>query len=342
MTTLYISDTDGTLFNYAGKLKSRAAIMLARLKNKGVLIETLNCENKAAAALELKRLYGANRLVCFGNGADDIPMFKIADECYAVANACEDLKAAATGIIPSNEEMGVLTFIEQRECERFYYIKPELRVKPDADRFAAAVKTTVKNGGIGELNEKAIHAALKAYFSSEFDREAKIGGFYADAAGENGVIEIQTSNWDRLNKKLGVFLDVCHVTAVYPFERRVHTAKSVRNNRNFTEFMRELYRIRGFLTDKNLTVCIAALEIKKDGKVKTPLSLTEEIYLCGKDDYRVFLPENLPPVFTRQEFIKFSGHCDGSILLEILEYMSVVRKAGKHGRGFLYETTGEN
>jgi len=62
---------------------------------------------KAEAALQLKSLFGCDRLVCFGDGKNDIPMFEIADECYAVENADPALKAVATGVIGSNMDDGV-------------------------------------------------------------------------------------------------------------------------------------------------------------------------------------------------------------------------------------------
>ena len=38
-------------------------------------------------------------------------MFEISDDCYAVPNAMEELKAVATGIIESNEEDGVARWL---------------------------------------------------------------------------------------------------------------------------------------------------------------------------------------------------------------------------------------
>lgn len=38
---------------------------------------------------------------------NDIPMFELPDECYAVENGVEKLKKAATGVIPCNERDGV-------------------------------------------------------------------------------------------------------------------------------------------------------------------------------------------------------------------------------------------
>ena len=68
--------------------------------------------NKATAALELKKMLGADRLVVFGDGANDIPMFEVADESYAVANAIDELKAIATGIIGTNDNDSVVKFLQ--------------------------------------------------------------------------------------------------------------------------------------------------------------------------------------------------------------------------------------
>lgn len=67
--------------------------------------------SKAAAVAELKRILGCDRLICFGDGVNDIPMFELADECYAVGNAHEDLKRIATGVIGTNEDDGVARWL---------------------------------------------------------------------------------------------------------------------------------------------------------------------------------------------------------------------------------------
>jgi len=67
--------------------------------------------SKARAVQELKRILGCDRLVCFGDDVNDISMFGIADECYAVGNAHESLKRIATGVIGSNEEDGVAKWL---------------------------------------------------------------------------------------------------------------------------------------------------------------------------------------------------------------------------------------
>ena len=66
---------------------------------------------KASAILALKEILGCDKIVCFGDGKNDIPMFRIADECYAVANAEPEVKAIATAVIESNEADGVAKWL---------------------------------------------------------------------------------------------------------------------------------------------------------------------------------------------------------------------------------------
>ncbi len=69
---------------------------------------------KANAILKLKERLGCSRVVCFGDAVNDIPMFRMADECYAVANAVDALKEIATGVIGGNDEDGVARFLQAR------------------------------------------------------------------------------------------------------------------------------------------------------------------------------------------------------------------------------------
>lgn len=67
--------------------------------------------SKAAAVLWLKEYLGCDRIISFGDGVNDLPMFRVSDECYAVENAVDELKQLATGIIGSNEEDGVAKWL---------------------------------------------------------------------------------------------------------------------------------------------------------------------------------------------------------------------------------------
>ena len=67
--------------------------------------------SKANAIRKLKEMWHCSRVISFGDAVNDIPMFEISDECYAVENAADDLKAIATGVIGNNEEDGVAKWL---------------------------------------------------------------------------------------------------------------------------------------------------------------------------------------------------------------------------------------
>ena len=62
---------------------------------------------KAHAAAKVQNLTGADSLVCFGDSQNDLSIFSVADEAYAVANSDPTLKSKATGIIGSNSDEAV-------------------------------------------------------------------------------------------------------------------------------------------------------------------------------------------------------------------------------------------
>lgn len=66
---------------------------------------------KGNAILRLKQSLHCDRVVCFGDGLNDLPMFAISDECYAVENAADEVKRAATQVIPANTDDGVVRFL---------------------------------------------------------------------------------------------------------------------------------------------------------------------------------------------------------------------------------------
>lgn len=70
--------------------------------------------SKSNAIIQLKKLLGCEKLVVFGDGKNDIDMFNIADECYAMENAVDELKEIATAVIGNNNEDSVAKWLENR------------------------------------------------------------------------------------------------------------------------------------------------------------------------------------------------------------------------------------
>lgn len=321
--------------------------------------------SKANAVLELKKLLSADEVICFGDNVNDISMFEVADRCYAVSNAMNELKEKATGVIRSNNQSGVPIFIAEENSTQWRYDKMPLSVTPDDELFNRCIaksETELSSDGIGTLNEKQIHSVLKSYFSSSlFDKEIKIGKYYADLVTETGIVEIQTQNFNNLVAKLDVFLQASHVTVVYPFHQRKRlnyidkkTGELIKSGnyitrKDMTDFFLELYRIKQYLNNKNLTICIAKLEVenyrytasdtkkrKTDLKKTVPTKLSELIYLEEPDSYRIFLPEGLPETFTKMQFDRLCRISESSILIEILKFMGIIDFCGKIGGKYLY------
>ena len=68
---------------------------------------------KANAARFLKERLGFDKLVCFGDSANDSDLFDVCDEKYAVKNADDWLKEKATGVIGYCEEDGVAKWLDE-------------------------------------------------------------------------------------------------------------------------------------------------------------------------------------------------------------------------------------
>jgi len=75
-------------------------------------IEVFNSAASKRNATVFLREYGSyDRVVGFGDDFPDISLFDACDECYAMENAVDEVKKAATGVIGSNTEDGVVKWI---------------------------------------------------------------------------------------------------------------------------------------------------------------------------------------------------------------------------------------
>jgi len=68
--------------------------------------------DKASSVSRIKEMTGCSRVISFGDNVNDIPMFSVSDEGYAVSNANEELKELAIGIIPTSDEDGVAEWLK--------------------------------------------------------------------------------------------------------------------------------------------------------------------------------------------------------------------------------------
>jgi Cof subfamily protein (haloacid dehalogenase superfamily) len=69
---------------------------------------------KGSSIQQLQQELGASNIIVFGDGDNDLPMFQIANEAYAMENADDHVKQASHEIIGHHDEDGVAKFLVQR------------------------------------------------------------------------------------------------------------------------------------------------------------------------------------------------------------------------------------
>ncbi len=220
--------------------------------------------------------------------------------------------------------------------------------------------------GVGTLGERTLHAVLKDYFEpNRENQEIKVGPYVADIYGSQGIIEIQTRDFNKLRKKLELFLQVAPVTVVYPVAARkwliwleedgaASTRRKSPKNAGPWEVLRELYRIKPFLKAPALRFCVVGLELEeyrlkngwgnggKRGSTRfdrIPVSLLEEVWLECPEDYQRLIPKGLSEVFTAKEFSKAASlsSAGGTVAMNVLFETGAVCRVGKQGNSYLYK-----
>lgn len=221
--------------------------------------------------------------------------------------------------------------------------------------------------GIGTLSEKTVHAVLKHYYAPDEDmHEIPIENYVADIFTGSEIIEIQTRAFQNMRKKLAAFLPLYPVTLVYPIphekwllwidEETGETSqrrKSPKKGNPYLAFI-ELYKIRAFLSDKNIKLRLAMIDMeeyrllngwsrdRKKGSERCdriPLKFVEEVCLDRREDYMQLIPYEIPERFTAKDFAacaKIPVRLARTVLL-ILTDIAVVTRVGKEGRNILYE-----
>lgn len=236
--------------------------------------------------------------------------------------------------------------------------------------FKMACDTVIYNtkleDSIGTLSEKTIHAVIKNYLEPDTNfHEIKVKNYYADICTPDGIIEIQTRNFDKLRRKLDVFLELSPVTIVYPIAyhkwlRWVNNEsgevssprKSPKKGVPYLIFP-ELYKIKNYLLHPNIRFLILLINVeeyryldgwskdKKKGSTRCdgiPLELIDEISINSIDDYTKLLPDNLPDNFTTKDYsiATKTTRRISTVGLNILHHTGAIKRIGKEKNSYLY------
>ena len=140
----------------------------------------------------------------------------------------------------------------------------------------------VSEHSIGTKNESSLHRSLKYFYAKPENTETIKAGYVCDAIGANGeVIEIQTSHFSALRKKIPALAKSGKVRVIYPVianktielydsEGQLLRRKKSPKKGTIWDIFDELVYVPEFLRLKNLTIeiiCVDAIERRRnDGK----------------------------------------------------------------------------
>lgn len=220
--------------------------------------------------------------------------------------------------------------------------------------------------GIGTLQENSLHAALKSWYARPGDQiEKKVDGYVIDLVRGDLCVEIQTQHFSAIKRKLVRLIENHPVRLVYPipFEKwiinisadgstvlgRRKSPKRGQLGDLFNEFIR--FPQLALNANFNLEVLMIREEVvwSADGRGswrrkgrsvldQRLLDVVSSMLFSKISDYRIFLPANLPPIFTAGELAleaKLPVYLARRTVY-CLRKMGLLEIAGKRGRYFTY------
>lgn len=220
--------------------------------------------------------------------------------------------------------------------------------------------------GIGTLQEKTVHGILKDYYAPRKEmQEIPVNGYVADIFTGKEIIEIQTANFNKMRDKLDKFLPDYPVTIVYPIphikwigwiDEETGTCSALRKSPvrgTVYKAFYELYKIKQYLSDKNLHFCFPLLDLeeyrllngwsrdKKKGSCRydrIPVSMVNEIHIDRIEDYMQLIPYELEEPFTVPDFARAAKirKEEAGKVLHILNFLQVIERSGSQGRLYAY------
>ena len=229
---------------------------------------------------------------------------------------------------------------------------------------STSTTTSSSSNGIGQLNETALHAALKHYCASaDAEFEVKLDGFYIDVVEKNLLIEIQTRNFSAIKPKLKKLLTKYKLLLVHPIAKEkwilkqdgddVSRRKSPKRGK-VLDIFDELIRIPELVKHKNFSLQVLLISSEESRLVRpkvkwrdkgwTPtgkrlLEVHESHLFKTKKDYVNLLPKDLPSPFTTADLVKTMKVNKGlaSKIAFCLRKIGIAKVTGKQGRFTSYK-----
>ena len=228
--------------------------------------------------------------------------------------------------------------------------------------------------GIGTLQEKRLHAAIKHFLCPKEEyHEVGVGNtrFVSDVRVGNLAFEVQTGAFLPMKKKIEHYLEhtECTVMVVHPIPVRkwiswidpktLEIAPRVRSPKRGRpeDLLPELYCLRPYLGHPRLQFHLLFLEVEdfrlqngrrsRDGKrgseryERIPLALLGEMEFASPADFAIYVPKDLPPHFTVKQFSELTrirGR-DAYSAVRVLASLGFFRQGEPIGKSMGWERT---
>jgi len=223
--------------------------------------------------------------------------------------------------------------------------------------------------GIGVLNEKPLHASLKAWYAQPGDQfEVAVDGFVIDIVRDDLLLEIQTGNFSSIKSKLNDLVRTHRIRLIYPIAQEkwiikpakgkdggITRRKSPKRGR-VEDLFWEMVSFPQLLTNRNFSLELLLIkeeEVRRyEGKRKWRrrgwvieerrlLEVVDRRLFEEPADWRAFVPEALES-FTARDLAEAI-----SVRLQLAQKMAyclrkagVIELIGRRGRANLYGVAG--
>lgn len=228
------------------------------------------------------------------------------------------------------------------------------------------------DAGIGTLAEKRLHAIIKRYLCEDEDLH-EVGvlntRYVSDVRIGNDVYEVQTGPFYPMRKKIAYYLEKtdCTVTIVHPIivnkwiswvdpaTREISERKKSPKHEETKDLLAQLYCLIPHLGNPRLRFRLLMLEAQdfrmltgrsRDRKhygaeryERIPLDLLGEEDFTSFEDFKQFIPDDLPTHFTVKDFTRHTGirGRDAYSAVRVLTALGLVSPAESIGRAMAFQ-----
>jgi hypothetical protein len=219
---------------------------------------------------------------------------------------------------------------------------------------------------IGTLNEKPLHAALKAWYAQPGDRlEVKVDGYVIDILRGGLLVEVQTGNFAGIKRKVTKLAADHALRLVYPIAQEkwiskqlpgeATAAKRRKSPRHGSpaEVFRQLVSFPELICHSNFSLEVLMIQEEElrrfDGSrgwrrrgwvtvERRLLAVAESRLIETPADLWRLLPVSLPDAFTSAELAEEAGVSQrlAQQIAYCLRKMGELEQTGKRGRAYLY------